>query len=373
MLRLDALGGWSRFADLRPTAQVLAAGIAGGLLIGALEFGLVRSSIPSSPGEQLAWLLRFGVHWMQASIPLSIALALLQHRAAGAIPSLNAYAIAVGCGAVGGAALLALHGKIVGPALDRIAVGFDIPWQDRFLHGAWMFAFWGSIGAMLHREDLRRRRGESALQAEELARLETEARLSEARLQSMRAQVEPEFLLQSLSAIERLYESNSVAADRALDALVRFLRQSIASLRRATSTFGDECRLLDAYARAVGIGARESNAVRIVLDQEAAGFPAPPGILLPIATCLLAGTARYTLSLRARSTPAGPAVDVALNGDGAADCRNAADTLERIARRLRACGFDADAAVISASDAISPRLTVRFHEEQNDERKAGRT
>jgi hypothetical protein len=186
-------------------------------------------------------------------------------------------------GAGTGALVLALHGKFVDPAISVTAIGFDMDLLDRFLYGLWQLAFWGSVGAMLHASNLRQRRAAAALQADELQRLRSERRLAEERLRALHAQVEPEFVLSTLSTVERIYETDPAAADRALDALIQFLRLAIPALRRSNSTVGRECRLVEAYVRTVGAAGGVSGAVRIELDPRVADRPVPPGILLALA------------------------------------------------------------------------------------------
>ena len=187
--------------------RALTGALVGGLLIATLEFAVTRVSIPALPPEQLAWLARLSVHWVLASLPLGIAVAVLERYSPLPQPSWRGYAVAVLLGAGAGALVLALHGKFVDPAISGTAVGFDMDLLDRFLYGMWQLAFWGSAGAMLHASSLRRRRAAVALHADELQRLRSERRLAEERLSALHAQVEPEFVLSTLSTVERLYET----------------------------------------------------------------------------------------------------------------------------------------------------------------------
>ncbi|MCK7510138.1 MAG: hypothetical protein MZV70_42945 [Desulfobacterales bacterium] len=73
---------------------------------------MTRVSILASPPDQLAWLARLSVHWVLASLPLGIAVAVLEHYSPGPEPSWRGYAIAILMGAGAGALVLALHGKV---------------------------------------------------------------------------------------------------------------------------------------------------------------------------------------------------------------------------------------------------------------------
>jgi hypothetical protein len=257
--------------------------LVGGLLIATLEFAVTRASIPALLPEQLAWLARLAAHWVLASLPLGIAVAVLEHYSPHSQPPWHGYAIAVLLGAGAGALVLALHGKFVDPAISITAVGFDMELLDRFLYGTWQLAFWGSAGAMLHASSLRQRRAAAALHDDELQRLRSERRLVEERLSALHAQVEPEFVLSTLSTVERLYETDPAAADRTLDALIQFLRLATPLLRRRISTIGSECRLLEAYVHTVGAATGATDALRMELDPRAVGVPVPPGTLFTLA------------------------------------------------------------------------------------------
>jgi len=263
--------------------RALTGALVGGLLIATLEFAVTRVSIPALPPEQLAWLARLSVHWVLASLPLGIAVAVLERYSPLPQPSWRGYAVAVLLGAGAGALVLALHGKFVDPAISGTAVGFDMDLLDRFLYGMWQLAFWGSAGAMLHASSLRRRRAAVALHADELQRLRSERRLAEERLSALHAQVEPEFVLSTLSTVERLYETDPAAADRALDALIQFLRLATPLLRRRSSTIGHECRLLEAYVRTLGAATGVADAMHMELDPRVVDMPVPPGTLFALA------------------------------------------------------------------------------------------
>lgn len=263
--------------------RALAGALVGGVLIATLEFAVTRVSILASAPGQLAWLARLAAHWVFAALPLGIAVAVLEHRSPGSPPTWRGYALAVLMGAGAGALLLALHGKFVDPAISRTAVGIDLELLDRFLYGAWQLAFWGSAGALLHASGLRQRRTAAALRAGELLRLRSERRLSEERLSALHAQVEPEFVLSTLSAVERLYETDPAAADRALDALIQFLRLAIPLLRRRTVTLGSECRLLETYMHTLGAATGVADSLRVELDPRVVDQPVPSGTLFALA------------------------------------------------------------------------------------------
>ena len=75
----------------------------------------------------------------------------------------------------------------------------------------------------------------AALRAAQLDRATSQQRLAEARLASLQASVDPNFLLQKLSGLEHSYEVDPDAADRLLDELIVFLRRALADIRVAAT------------------------------------------------------------------------------------------------------------------------------------------
>lgn len=285
-------------------ARNLVGGCVGGLLIATIEFAVTRVSVQYSVLEQIEWLARLSVHWVLAAVPVGIALWAVERRAHGSRPSVIAYATAVTAGAVVGACVMALHGKLIDPAIARTAVGFDMELPDRFLYGLWQLAFWGSAGATLHASDLRHKRSTAALRQGELARLRSERRLAELQLAALHAQVEPEFVLTTLDTVERLYSRDVAAADRLLDALIQFLREATPLLRRQSSTIDQECRLLLLYLRVLGVASGQVDDVNVAVESSIREMHLPAGILVSLAQQVLgapaAGPARIDVRTRRR-------------------------------------------------------------------------
>jgi hypothetical protein len=73
----------------------------------------------------------------------------------------------------------------------------------------------------------------------------------ESRLAAMQAQVEPQFLFDTLVDIERLYQRDLGAAAANLDRLITYLRVALPRLREAGSTVAAEFELVQAYLEVV--------------------------------------------------------------------------------------------------------------------------
>jgi LytS/YehU family sensor histidine kinase len=70
-----------------------------------------------------------------------------------------------------------------------------------------------------------------------LQRVEIERHLAEAKLQQLRAQIEPHFLFNSLASVKRLYEGDPGAGRALLADLVGYLRAATASAQAGRFAF----------------------------------------------------------------------------------------------------------------------------------------
>ena len=328
-------------ASANAVGRGLAGGIVVGLLIAGLEFAALRDSVASSMLAQLTWLLRLSVQWSLGALPVGFAIGILELRSRSHPPSARSYAISIVVGSVAGAIVVTLYDEFV-DSISQTSHGFEMDWPNMLLYAVWQFVFWGAVGAILHASNLRQKRSAIALRVGELARLRSERRLAEARLEALHAQVEPEFVLSTLRAVQRLYERDPAAADRALDALIRFLRKATPLLRQQGSTIGQECRLLHAYVQTLGTVTSAGGSVRVDVDERAEGTPLSPGLLLTLAQDLLAaipaGESEASFDVRASCEDAGTSIDVSIVGvsvDGSA----VATSIDHVRHRvITACG-----------------------------------
>ena len=349
----------------------LTGGIVGGLLIASVEFAAQRDSVSSSLLAQLTWLARLSVHWSLAALPVGLAIGVLERRSQSHPPSTQGYAIAVLLGAVAGAFVLTLHVEFVDP-ISMTALGYAIEWKNIFLYGLWEFIFWGSVGAVLHATNLRQKRIAVALRVGELDRLRSERRLAEAQLDALHAQIEPEFVLSTLGAVERLYERDPAAADRVLDALIRFLREATPLLRRQGSTIGQECRLVHAYVRTLGAATGANCRDSVEVDERAESRPLAPGLLLTLAQNLLGalrpGTDNAGFDVRASSAEARTSIDVSVAGVEV-DESGLAASLDRIKHRvITSCGSRTTLEVLHHAPLKATLRLTLIDQPQGDEK-----
>jgi two-component sensor histidine kinase len=76
-----------------------------------------------------------------------------------------------------------------------------------------------------------------------------DADVKRARLQLLRAQIEPHFLFNTLATIRTLARIDPVAAVDMIDNLMRYLSEALPKLRQEESSLADELQLIDAYLR----------------------------------------------------------------------------------------------------------------------------
>ena len=116
----------------------------------------------------------------------------------------------------------------LGMPLFRDHVGQRDNWMHGLLYHAWLMLFFGGLIAVVVAAQRRRTRMLSALRSAELGRATAQQRLAEAKLASLEARVDPDYLYHTLSRLERLYEDDPPAADHLLDELIAFLRSALA-------------------------------------------------------------------------------------------------------------------------------------------------
>jgi len=121
-------------------------------------------------------------------------------------------------------------------------------------------------------------------QAHELA-LETadlERRLVEARLQSLRAQLQPHFLFNALNTISAFTETNPQAARRLMGQLGDLLRASLTHASRPLVTLGEELTFLDDYLAIESARFEGRINVSVHVDNDVLDVMVPSFLLQPL-------------------------------------------------------------------------------------------
>jgi len=120
------------------------------------------------------------------------------------------------------------------------------------------------------------------LRVRELARVEAEKQNLTAQLRMLQAQIEPHFLFNSLANVSALIEADPKLAAQLLDALIRYLRSSLARTRAEGGTLGDEVALLTAYLDVLKIRMGDRLAYKFEIAPELLTEPFPPMLLQPL-------------------------------------------------------------------------------------------
>lgn len=107
--------------------------------------------------------------------------------------------------------------------------------------------------------------------------------LAEARLALLQAQADPDFLFNTLAALQHLMRKDARGAAVMLDNLVQYLRLSANSFRCDNSTLGAQMDLVDAYLQLAAIRMGKRLFVQVACPPELKGVPFPPIVIHALA------------------------------------------------------------------------------------------
>jgi len=123
-----------------------------------------------------------------------------------------------------------------------------------------------------------RRTAHAAAQAHEsgLQRIQLERQMTEARLQSLRAQIEPHFLFNTLANVHRLYQTDPGLGRKMLANFVAYLRAALPQMRRDETTLTQEVELARAYLDVLQVRMGERLRFRFDVPKDLGALPFPP-------------------------------------------------------------------------------------------------
>jgi sensor histidine kinase YesM len=174
-------------------------------------------------------------------------------------------------------------GALVGGMLGRLLTGLGAsPDGSHETQALLIGLLFGSIAAGFFWLRQRNAQLESDLQARELARLEAEKQSLAAQLRMLQAQIEPHFLFNSLANVAALIDTDRKLAGSLLDALIRYLRSSLARTRAEGGTLGDEVALLTAYLEVLKVRMGNRLDYRFDIAPELLDAAFPPMLLQPL-------------------------------------------------------------------------------------------
>jgi sensor histidine kinase YesM len=174
-------------------------------------------------------------------------------------------------------------GALVGGMLGRLLTGLGAsPDGSHETQALLIGLLFGSIAAGFFWLRQRNAQLERDLQARELARLEAEKQSLAAQLRMLQAQIEPHFLFNSLANVAALIDTDRKLAGSLLDALIRYLRSSLARTRAEGGTLGDEVALLTAYLEVLKVRMGNRLDYRFDIAPELLDAAFPPMLLQPL-------------------------------------------------------------------------------------------
>ena len=124
----------------------------------------------------------------------------------------------------------------LGIRLFRDYLGTPVIWIGGVFYHSWLMLFFGGLAAAVYASRRWRARMLFALRTAELGRATSQQHLAEARFASLQARIDPDYIFQTLTRLERLYEADPAAADRLLDELIAFLRNALADMHASATS-----------------------------------------------------------------------------------------------------------------------------------------
>lgn len=202
----------------------------------------------------------------------------------------------------------------------------------------------------------------------QVAAARLEAELSAARLEALRAQLQPHFLFNSLHSIASLARSGDTAGVVRLIAGFSDLLRHVLDTSAAHQSLGEEMRLVEQYLDIQRVRFGDRLTVTVDLAPEAAGARVPPLIVQPLVeNALRHGLSRRVepghISVRARTDDGWTTIEVDDDGVGLPDGWTPESTtgtgLRNLASRLAAEFGDRQSVWLTPRQGGGARATVR--------------
>jgi len=204
----------------------------------------------------------------------------------------------------------------LGLSTDKLDPEFSMRRLAKHFAGA---ASWSVIIVALYMTIEGSRRAARDLHAARLAALAAQHDLYVGELRTTQARVDPDFLFAALLDVDRDYAHGVDAGQASLDALIRFLRAALPGDGSTNSTVAREQELCEAYLAVAR--RRFALPLEIAFDIEPGvrEAPMPAMLLLPLVRWTIADCSVRILRIRVRSVPAGVELAVESSGGGGDD------------------------------------------------------
>ncbi len=180
---------------------------------------------------------------------------------------------------------------------------------------------------------------EKKLREEESNRLLTEKKVVENHLRLLQAQIEPQFLFNTLTSIVNLRDTDLEKAKSMQMYFIHFLRATLVKTRVSTTTVAQEMELIRAYLDIVKISMGERMDYKLDMDHSATDLPFPSMLIQPIVESVLSQGAEsepeeIKIIIRAEKRADVLHVEIADIGPGFSENRNTAACLSNVSDRV---------------------------------------
>jgi hypothetical protein len=173
--------------------------------------------------------------------------------------------VSIACGALAGEWLLMLQAPLP-ETVSMAAVLFA------------KSARWMAVGALAYAFFIFRRQAEqAAAQAHDsdVHRLQLELQMTQARLQSLRAYIEPHFLFNTLANVQRLYGTQPERGRAMLASFIAYVRAALPQMRHDQTTLRQDVELARTYLEVLQVRMGPRLQVRFDVPDEMATLPFP--------------------------------------------------------------------------------------------------
>jgi hypothetical protein len=236
-----------------------------------------------------------------------------ENRLAGVLAPAPRLAIAVLVAAVAGTVLVEAVTQLVARPLGLRFGEHDAIYSGELHRLAFRFAgaaTWSLMLIVLYAMFEARRRATEALHAVRVAALAAERAMVEGDLRAMQARVDPDLLFDTLLAVGQAYDRNVSAGERALDALIGFLRAVLPAEASVTSSVERELEHVRAYLAVIELRSGSKLQVDLRAAPGAREAPMPAMLMLPLVRWSLDGRPANQLQVIARRHEAALVISV---------------------------------------------------------------
>jgi hypothetical protein len=181
--------------------------------------------------------------------------------------------------------LAILGGAVTGGVLDVALhdLGYAYFGTTRFVGDVLPWSTTGVVIVGIYAYQLRASAAAVRVHEAALEQVALDRQMLEARLQVMRAQIEPHFLFNSLANAKRLCQHDLGRGLTMLENLARYLRAALPQLRSGATTLGQEADLVHAYLGILQIRMGEYLAYSLDVPDAVRDIRFPPMMLLTLA------------------------------------------------------------------------------------------